>query len=66
MRHIEARISTKMKNLVDENNISGSEGLYVNDFGELVEHTASLAYLNKDHLLFYRGQNSDYKNKSNK
>lgn len=66
MRHIEGRISEEMKNHVDENDISGSEGLYVESFGKLVEHTASLAYLNKDHLLFYRGQGNDYKNKSNK
>jgi len=66
MRHIESKISAEMKNHIDENNISGSEGLYVDSFGKLVEHTASLAYLNKDHLLFYRGQGSDYKNKSNK
>ena len=55
-----------MKNHVDEKNISGSEGLYVESFGKLVEHTASLAYLNKDHLLFYRGQSDDYRNKGNK
>ncbi|MGD9970227.1 MAG: FRG domain-containing protein [Sulfuricurvum sp.] len=66
MRHIEGRISEEMKNYVDESNVSGSDGLYVESFGKLVEHTASLAYLNKDYLLFYRGQNNDYRNKSNK
>lgn len=66
MRHIEGRISEEMKNHVEEKNIAGSEGLYVDRFGKLVEYTASLAYLNKDHLLFYRGQGNDYRNKGNK
>jgi hypothetical protein len=66
MRQIESKISTEMKNHIDENNIAGSDGLYVDNFGKLVEYTASLAYLNKDHLLFYRGQGIDYKNKNNK
>ena len=36
----------------------------VNTYIELVKHTESLAYLNKDHLFFYRGQgiNYNYKN----
>jgi len=30
----------------------------------LVENVAKLSYLNKDYLLFYRGQGNDYKNKA--
>lgn len=36
----------------------------VSTFSELVELTAKLSYKNKDHLLFYRGQSKDYKNKA--
>lgn len=36
----------------------------VNSYPELVEAAARLAYLNKDSLLFFRGQDQDYKNKA--
>jgi len=36
----------------------------VKTFRQLVEHVAKLAYLNKDYLLFFRGQDKDYKNKA--
>ena len=39
------------------------DAFQIETFRDLVEKTAQLAYLNKDHLLFYRGQNSDYRNR---
>ncbi|MCE5192280.1 MAG: FRG domain-containing protein [Actinomycetia bacterium] len=36
----------------------------VRSFRGLVEEVAQLSYLNKDHLLFYRGQGRDYRNKA--
>ncbi|MFV0418588.1 MAG: FRG domain-containing protein [Dysgonomonas sp.] len=33
-------------------------------FRELVEHVARLSFMNKDHLLFYRGQAVDFRNKA--
>lgn len=36
----------------------------IETFRELVEHVAGLSFKNKDHLLFYRGQNGDYRNKA--
>lgn len=33
-------------------------------YRKLLEHVARLAYLNKDHLLFFRGQSHDYRNKA--
>ncbi|WP_159101601.1 FRG domain-containing protein [Acetobacter papayae] len=36
----------------------------IESFRGLVEHIARLSYLNPDHLLFYRGQNSDFLNKA--
>jgi hypothetical protein len=38
----------------------------VGSFRQLVEIAAQLAYLNKDHLLFYRGQSSDFLTKYGK
>jgi hypothetical protein len=36
----------------------------VNTYRQLVEQVAKLAYLNKDYLLFFRGQSLDFKNRS--
>ena len=48
----------------DPSKIGSANAFKVNTFRELVEHTAKLSYKNKDHLLFYRGQSKDYKNKA--
>jgi hypothetical protein len=66
MRSIEGRITEDMKIDIDEKNVSAGDGFFIKSFRSLVEKTAALAYLNKDHLIFYRGQGSDHKNKSDK
>ncbi len=66
MRSVEGKITAKLANTVNEKDPASGGGYPVKTFRELVEHNAALAYLNKDHLLFYRGQGNDYKNKSNK
>lgn len=66
MRGIEGKISSKLASLVDEKDVASGDGFPVNTYRELVEHCAELAYLNKDYLLFYRGQAVDYKNKNDK
>ena len=42
---------------------TGGSQLYCT-FRRLVELVAETSYLNKDHLLFFRGQNNDHKNKA--
>ena len=44
------------------NEVAASEPLAVSSFEEMVIKVAKLSYLNKDYLLFYRGQRSDHKN----
>jgi hypothetical protein len=64
MRKIEQpKITTELKTLVDPKNVAGSLPYKVNNFRELVEQVAKLSYLNKDYLLFFRGQGNDYKNR---
>jgi hypothetical protein len=43
---------------------AAADPLPVTTFRKLVEHVAALSYLNKDHLLFFRGQGVDYLNKA--
>lgn len=66
MRGIEGKITKTLAAAVDENDVASGDGYPVNTYRELVEHCAALAYLNKDHLLFFRGQGIDFKNKNNK
>ncbi|WP_165041244.1 hypothetical protein [Dysgonomonas sp. ZJ709] len=44
--------------------VGAGEACKIATFRELVECIAKLSFKNKDHLLFYRGQNTDYKNKA--
>jgi hypothetical protein len=50
----------------DPAKISEAQPYRVNTFRELVEQTAKLSFKNKDHLLFFRGQEIDHKNKADK
>jgi hypothetical protein len=36
----------------------------IHDYRDLVEHVARLAYANRNHLLFFRGQDKDYQSKA--
>lgn len=66
MRGIEGKITQKLASVVDEKDVASGDGFPVDTYRELVEHCAALAYLNKDHLLFFRGQGLDFKNKNDK
>jgi hypothetical protein len=65
MRHIQPELTDELlEHFKDPNKVGSSEPFLVNSFRELVVHTAKLSFKNKDYLLFYRGQNVDYKNKA--
>lgn len=64
MRTIKGQLSPDLSNFVVEQAIAKSEAFSVSSFQILMEHVARLAYLNKDYLLFYRGQDRDYRNKA--
>lgn len=66
MRQIFGRLTSDLYKHTNPKDIGKDEGFLVNTYRDLVEQVAKLSYLNKDHLLFFRGQKSDYKNKANK
>jgi hypothetical protein len=66
MRGIEGKITQKLATVIDEKDVASGDGFPVDTYRELVEYCAALAYLNKDHLLFFRGQGVDFKNKNDK
>jgi hypothetical protein len=50
------------KHVKDANSVAHAEPYLVETYRKLVEHIAKLSYKNKDYLLFYRGQEEDYRN----
>jgi hypothetical protein len=65
MRDIQPTLTEELLRHFGDNTKVGSGDAYrVNTFRELVEQTAKLSFKNKDHLLFYRGQAKDYRNKA--
>lgn len=64
MRQIDGHLPENVKKTLGRESVAESNGFLVKSFKQLVELSASISYLNKDHLIFYRGQNTDYKNKA--
>ncbi|MHA1703533.1 MAG: FRG domain-containing protein [Promethearchaeota archaeon] len=65
MRKIEPKLPNELINKgYDPKKIFSSQALYIHKYSELVDYNAKIAYLNKDYLLFYRGQCQDYLSKS--
>lgn len=67
MRQISGVILTKKLNEhTTAKEVAKDDGYFVATYRELIEQVAKLSYLNKDYLLFFRGQANDYKNRVNK
>jgi len=64
MRQIDGQLPDRVKKSLGRKSVAESNGFPVKTFKQLVELSASISYLNKDHLIFYRGQSTDYKNKA--
>lgn len=64
MRQIYGQLTAELKNHTTPKTVGKDPGYRINSFRELVEQVAKLSYLNKDYLLFYRGQKNDYQNKA--
>jgi hypothetical protein len=64
MRNITGDLTRGLAALVGTQPIAKAEAIPVPTYRGLMELVAQLSYLNKDHLLFFRGQSTDYKNKA--
>ncbi len=64
MRSISGQLTTELKNHIKSTPVAKAEAYPITSFRKLMEHVARLAYLNKDYLLFFRGQDRDYRNKA--
>lgn len=64
MRSIVGQVTPELSALVGDGPAAKGPALPVATFRELMQHVARLSYANKDHLLFFRGQGTDHKNKA--
>lgn len=64
MRAITPQLTAELKEHIGARNVAKASPYRIESFRALVEHMARLSYLNPDHLLFYRGQNTDFLNKA--
>ncbi len=64
MRQIYGNLTKELRKHTSPKEVGKASGYPIKTFRRLVEQVAKLAYLNKDYLLFYRGQKNDYLNKA--
>lgn len=64
MRKIQGRITLEISNHLNGSKMAYAPPYLVKTYRELVEQIAKLSFFNKDHLLFYRGQETDFRNKA--
>lgn len=65
MRSIIGKLTPELLNITTPRTVGKDEGYKISNYRELVEQVAKLSYLNKNHLLFFRGQKNDYRNDYN-
>ncbi len=68
MRKIEGKIFSHLNFLTEENKekvteVSASQPMLIDTFDDLVRKIAHLSFENRDHLLFYRGQDVEHLNR---
>lgn len=65
MRKIYGKLTQELSKHTTPKTVGIDAGYYVATYRDLVEQIAKLSFLNKDYLLFFKGQKNDYKNKVN-
>lgn len=64
MRTIEGILSKKLSLAIGSMSVDKAPAYRVKAYSDLMNNVSNLAYLNKDYLIFFRGQGKDYKSKS--
>jgi hypothetical protein len=64
MRKMDGILTNELSRHVHGMPVDVADPFPVSTFRKLVEQIARLAFLNKDHLFFFRGQGNDYRNKA--
>jgi hypothetical protein len=64
MRSITGDLTPDLAAMVGSQPVAKADAIPVPTYRHLMEHMAQLSYANKDYLLFFRGQSTDYRNKA--
>jgi len=64
LRFIDGILPSDLKAQIGTTPVDKAYPFEAKTYRELMNYIARLAYLNKDHLLFFRGQNDDYRNRA--
>ena len=64
MRRIEGVLPDELKSHANDDPVALAVSYPVSTYRKLVEQIAKLSFLNKDQLLFFRGQGIDHRNKA--
>jgi hypothetical protein len=56
-------LTEELRNKLTHKEIAKADAFPVSSFSKLMDYISRLSYLNKDHLLFFRGQGDDYTSK---
>ena len=64
MRQIVPQLPDQLSRFVGTQEVGKADAYPVRTYRDLLESVARLAYANRDHLLFFRGQARDYRNKA--
>lgn len=64
MRQIKPDLTPEINQHIGNLDVAEAPAFPVSQFSELIQQIARLAHLNKDHLLFFRGQSTDHRNKA--
>lgn len=61
MREITPTLTPELERQIGNQEVTKAEAISVDSYRKLIEQIAKLAYYNKDHLLFFRGQSQDHR-----
>lgn len=64
MQSIKPQLTDELAKHAQDRDVWSAPPFKIDNFRDLVEHVARLAYANRNHLLFYRGQDKDYQSKA--
>jgi hypothetical protein len=64
MREIKGTVTNAIRSHIGNTNVAVADAYPVSSYRDLINQVAQLSYLNKDHLLFFRGQDRDYRNRA--
>jgi len=64
MRPITGTLTKELNDILTHKEAAKADAFVVTSYSKLMDYISRLSYLNKDYLLFFRGQGADYTNKA--